>query len=248
MKKTIPAIAAALESIRDKLIFAQYEMKHNENLSAEIQRDNDVIDVLMSNYNQTDNGIKKKQSRLKKLQSEQKALSPLHIFKHKNLAEQIEALRADIDELKSQKAAFLENMLCKSEDDIPRVKQRHKRNDTSLENIKTRNAQLTEQNDTDIAEYNEISNNISPENIAAVREERRNIRNSNEKSLWKRLQEKYGQKYSYELLKSAESDIDKELGETIPKQRKSVRKDLAQKRQQADAQSRNKRKRYEWEL
>ena len=138
-------------------------------------------------------------------------------------------------------------MRCKSEDDIPKVKQQKKNNDISLKNIEARNAQLAEQKKTDIAEYKKISNDIAPEDVVAVREERRNIRNSNEQSLWKRLQERYGHKYKYELLQSTESDIDKVLGEIIPKQRKTVRKDLERKRQQADAQSRNKRKQHEWE-
>ena len=247
VKKTIPAIAAVLESIRDKLIFTQYEIKQNENMSAELTHDNTVIDIIMNNYNSVKNQIKQKSAEKKKLQSEQKTLSPLHIFKHKNLSEQIEAVNKDITHLKNRKAILLDGMHCKSEDDVPKVKRRKENNNISLKNIEGRNAQLTEQNETDIAEYKKISDDIAPKDIAAVCEERRNIRDSNEKSLWKRLQEKYGYKYSYDMLQFAESDIDKALGEAAPQQRKSVRKDLAQKRQQANAQSRNKRKRHEWE-
>ena len=247
VKKTIPAIAAALEGIRDKLIFAQYEIKQNENISAELTHDNTVIDIIMNNYNSVKNQIKQKSTEKKKLQSEQKTLSPLHMFKHKNLSEQIEALNDDITHLKNRKDILLRDMQCKSEEDIPKVKQRKQNNDISLKNIEARNAQLAEQNETDIDEYKKISNDIAPEDVVAVREERRNIRNSNEQSLWKRLQERYGHKYKYELLQSTESDMDKVLGEIIPKQRKSVRKDLERKRQQADAQSRNKHKQHEWE-
>ena len=154
----------------------------------------------------------------------------------------------DITHLKDRKAILLSDMRCKSEEDIPKVKQRKEYNDISLKNIESRNAQLTEQNETDIAEYKKISNNIAPEDVVAIREERRNIRNSNEKSLWKQLQERYGYKYSYDTLQSAENDIDQALGERIPQQRESIRKDLARKRQQADAQSRSNRKRHnEWE-
>ena len=246
VKKTIPAIAAALEGIRDKLIFAQYEIKHNENISAELTHDNTVIDIIMSNYNSVKNQIKQKSAEKKKLQSEQKTLSPLHIFKHKNLSEQIEALNDDITQLKNRKAILLDDMHCKSEDDVPKVKQRKENNNISLKNIEARNAQLTEQNETDIAEYKKISNDITPEDMPAVREERGYVR-STMKSLWTKIQIQYGYRSNYDLLTAARDDVDKALGETIPRQRKSLRKDLERKRHQANAQSKSNRKRHEWE-
>lgn len=88
------------------------------------------------------------------------------------------------------------------------MKQWKENNNISLKNIEARSVQLAEQNETKIAEYKEISNSIAPEDITTVREERRNIRNSNEKSLWKRPQERYGRKYQHELMQSAESDIE----------------------------------------
>ena len=67
------------------------------------------------------------------------------------------------------------------------------------------------------------------------------------KSLWTKIQIQYGYRSNYDFLTAARDDVDKELGEHTPHVRKSIRKDLEPKRQQADAQSRNKRKRYEWE-
>ena len=246
VKKTIPAIAAALEGIRDKLIFTQYEIKHNENISAELMHDNIVIDIIMSNYNNVKNQIKQKSAEKKKLQAERKTLSPLHIFKHKNISERIEVLNEDITHLKNRKAILLDDMHCKSEDDIPKVKQRRENNDILLKNIEARNAQLAEQNETDINEYKNISNDISPEAVPAVREERSNFR-STMKSLWTKIQIQYGYRSNYDFLTAARDDIDKELGVYQKHNRKSLRKDLEQKCQQTDAQSKSNRKRHDWE-
>ena len=82
--------------------------------------------------------------------------------------------------------------------------------------------------------------------MPAVREERSNFR-STMKSLWTKIQIQYGYRSNYDFLTAARDDIDKALGETMPRRSKSLRKDLEQKRQQASAQSRNKRKRHEWE-
>ena len=246
VKKSIPAIAAALEGIRDKLIFAQYEINHNENISAELTHDNTVIDIIMNNYNNVKNQLKRMIARRKKLQLEQKMLSPLHIFKYKKLSEQIEALSDDITHLKNRKAILLGDMRCKSEDDIPKVKQRKKNNNILLKNIEVRNAKLAEQNETGIGEYEKISNDITPEDVSAVREERSNF-HSTMKSLWTKIQIQYGYRSNYDFLTAARDDIDKELGVYQQHNRKSLPKDLEQKRQQADTQSRNKCTRYEYE-
>ena len=82
---------------------------------------------------------------------------------------------------------------------------------------------------------------ISPEDMPAVQEERSNFRNTM-KSLWTKIQQQYGYRSNYDLLKAAKDEIDIELGEYTPHIRKSIRKDLEQKYRQA-AEQQNCRKR-----
>ena len=76
---------------------------------------------------------------------------------------------------------------------------------------------------------------ISPEDMPVVQEERSNFRDTM-KSLWTKIQQQYGYRSNYDLLKAAKDEIDMELGEYQPHIRKSIRKDLEQKRRQADEQ------------
>ena len=87
---------------------------------------------------------------------------------------------------------------------------------------------------------------ISPEDMPAVQEERSNFRDTM-KSLWTKIQERYGYRSNYDLLKAAKDEIDMELGEYQPHIRKSIRKDLEQKRHQVDEQQSRRKHRDEWE-
>ena len=61
------------------------------------------------------------------------------------------------------------------------------------------------------------------------------------------IQQQYGYRSNYDLLKAAKDEIDMELGEYQPHIRKSIRKDLEQKRRQATERQSSRKRRDEWE-
>ena len=98
----------------------------------------------------------------------------------------------------------------------------------------------------DISDFKATIADISPEDMPAIQEERSNFRDTM-KSLWTKIQQQYGYRSNYDLLKAAKDEIDMELGEYHPHIRKSIRKDLEQKRRQADEQQSRRNRRDEWE-
>ncbi len=109
-----------------------------------------------------------------------------------------------------------------------------------------RNSQPAEKMKANIDDFKATVADISPEDMPAVQEERSNFRDTM-KSLWTKIQQQYGYRSNYDLLKAAKDEIDMELGEYQPHIRKSIRKDLEQKRQQADEQQSRRNRRDEWE-
>ena len=125
---------------------------------------------------------------------------------------------------------------------MPNIKKQREQNDISLKNISTRNLQLAEQMKANIDDFKATVADISPEDMPAIQEERSNFRDTM-KSLWTKIQQQYGYRSNYDLLKTAKDEIDMELGEYTPHIRKSIRKNLEQKRQQtAEQQSLGKRR------
>ena len=246
IKNTIPAIAEKLESLRERLIFSQYELKQNNKLSSEIQRSNTVTDLFLSRLNNVKKQIPQKISKAKKLQSEKNGLSVINIFRQRQISEQIEALRTEVAELKTEKAVLPADMKCETEKDVPNIKKQREQNDVSLKNISARNSQLAEKMKADIDDFKATIADISPEDMPAVQEERSNFR-STMKSLWTKIQQQYGYRSNYDLLKAAKDEVDMELGEYQPHIRQSIRKDLEQKRRQAAEQQSRRKRRDEWE-
>ena len=243
-KEVVSVIAENLEKCREKAIFSLYEFKHNEKLSADIQHSNTVTDLLLSRFNNVKKQISQKSSKAKKLQAEKNGLNVVNVFKRKQLSEQIETLQEEVAELKTEKAVLLSDMKCETEEDLSNIKKQREKNNVSLENISARNSQLAEQIKSDIANFKETVVNIAPEDMPVVQEERSNFRDTM-KSLWTKIQQQYGYRSNYDLLKAAKDEIDMELGEYTPHIRKSIRKDLDQKRRQADEHLRKHRD--EWE-
>lgn len=150
---------------------------------------------------------------LKKMKAEQKHLNPIHIFRHKELTEHIDKTEKEIKKLQNLKSAFLDKMSCKSEKDIPQYKALHIKNDDIIIEIAANNTELEKQCADDKAEFISIKKSIPSEDMVAVQAERYTIHDEYTKSNIQKLQEKYGRKYSYDIYKDVEADVNMELHE-----------------------------------
>ena len=213
VKKTVLDFANTLENLRNRYIFNRYEITQNENISAELKQYNTTIDVTVQRYNGIVKQLDNKITELKKMKAEQKHLNPIHIFRHKELTEHIDKTEKEIKKLQNLKSAFLDKMSCKSEKDIPQYKALHIKNDDIIIEIAANNTELEKQCADDKAEFISIKKSIPSEDMVAVQAERYTIHDEYTKSNIQKLQEKYGRKYSYDIYKDVEADVNMELHE-----------------------------------
>lgn len=239
LENTADKIAEKLEGIRNNLISVFYEIKHNKNTADEIQSDNRIIDILLREYNKVVKAIDETGAELEKLKSEKSALPPIHIFKHNALSEQIEQTETKLKNLKNRKSVLLDDMSIKSENDVSKIKEQRNANKTTLENISKRNNTLTEYSEKEKTQYRYIKDNLSPEELTAVQEERRHIREDGIKGVMQKLRDIFGKQYGYDIFKDAETDVSKALNEKpIPK--KSILSQLNRRQQQSTPQHKKK--------
>lgn len=213
VKKTVLDFANTLENLRNRYIFNRYEITQNENISTELKQYNTTIDVTVQRYNGIVQQLDNKITELKKMKAEQKHLNPIHIFRHKELTEHIDKTEKEIKKLQNLKSAFLDKMSCKSEKDIPQYKALHIKNDDIIKEIAANNTELEKQCADDKAEFISIKKSIPSEDMVAVQAERYTIHDEYTKSNIQKLQEKYGRKYSYDIYKDVEADVNMELHE-----------------------------------
>ena len=101
---SIPAIAEALETIRDKVVLLQYQFMHN---SRQLRRIDFILEEqrpIFQEYHFVQKQIKTKQEERKSLVAERKACSAFKVVTINALTKQITTLTEDIEELKSRKA------------------------------------------------------------------------------------------------------------------------------------------------
>ena len=232
VENTAAKIAEKLESFRNNMIAAFYEIKHNKNTADKIQQNNRAIDIILREYNKVVKAIDGADTELSKLKSEKAELPTIHIFKHNTLSEQIAKLETDLKKLKNRKAILLRDMGVKSENDVPQVEEQRNKNDIVLENISKRNDTLTEYSETEKVQYRKLKDSLSPEELSAVQEERSHIREGGILSVIQKLREVFGKHYDYDIFKEAKTDVSKALNER-PLTKKSIKQQLQKKQQQA---------------
>lgn len=231
VKKSVSAIAAALESVRDKLIFLQYQMNFNEERSSVHKQENLVIDDLLGKYRKITQNITDKTAERKKLKSKKSKLPIIHILRHRDLANAITTLTEDIEKLKTRKNMILGQMRCGDDKQVAEVKQRYKNNVAVINQLDTRNTALQQEKANAKAEYEKIRADIVPTDVDAVQDERHNIRERSHTELVSKLKDIYGQHYSSIALKRAIHQIHSYIHEK-PFKRKSIRERLQQNQQQ----------------
>ena len=229
VENTAAKIAEKLENIRTGLISILYQRKFNGKQIEQVDFEKQLVPPLIKKHKKLTGQIKRKSAERKKLIAEKDACSPINIFKQNQLSKQLDALNDEIKELKSDRDFILSKLGCGSESEIDAVEKNHKHNIEIAERLKARNADLETEYTAEKANYIEVKSTVPPENIEAVQDERYDIRNAAINQVRENLQKAYGERYSYDIFREAETAVNDDLGEKPP----SMNRYLRRKRREA---------------
>ena len=244
VKENVPAIASALETLRDHMVLIQYQLIVNTSQQEAVAFQKKLLADILAEYKNVKSEIKAKTAEKKELIAEQKNCG-IHFIRASKLGEQIATLTEDIEELKFQKAQLLTRLNCQ-DNGVAAKKQTLKDMDKALDNLVQQHTLLSEQKETDKAEFLEIRDDITPENKDAVMQEREAIRPQGRVGLVRRLYEKYRDKYSSDTFDEANRQVDAELKEhPIQKKKRSISEQLKTPKQEASQPKKQKKKKYE---
>lgn len=211
VKENIPALASALETLRDNMVFLQYQLIVNTSQQEAVTSQKNLLADILAEYKNVKAEFKAKTAEKKELIAEQKNCG-IHFIRASKLGKQIAALTEDIEELKFQKAGLLSQLNCQ-DNGIAARKQNLKKMETVLETLEQQRAALSEQKEADKTQFLEMKDGIAPENQDAVMQERENLRPDGRVGLVRKLYEKYKDKYSSVTFNEANRQIDTELRE-----------------------------------
>ena len=226
VKNTIPALAEAMESVREKMIIFRYQLGYILTGKRRLTKSLDVMKPEMERYTRIAGKIKEKSKERNTLLSEKKATPMLNILKHRELSRRIAELTEELEELRSEKKQLLAMMDYAEDTGLSTVKKDISAMETNLARLEQQEQKYTAELNAALAEYNGLKAQavgFDPDELAMAQLE---IRPQKEASAESRVQAAYGDKYDFWTMIGAKREVAELLGEEEPR---SIRERLRRK-------------------
>lgn len=250
VKNTLPALAEALESVREKMIIFQYQLGHIFSGKRRLEKSLDVMKPELERYAKIAGEIKEKSKERNSLLSEKKATPVLNIIKHRDLSRRITELTEELEELRSEKKQLLASLDYAEDTTLSAVKKDISAMEANLAKLEQQEQKYTAELNAALAEYNELqaqAADFEPDELAMAQLE---IRPQKEASAESRIQAAYGKQYDFWTMIGAKRDVAEMLGEEEPRSiiERLRRKEWEKERQQQGQHpQRSKKKDRGWE-
>ena len=238
VKNTIPAIAEAMETVRQKMIIFRYQLLHIGTGKRQITDKLHAVQPSMKRYEGIIKQFKVKIRDRRGLLEEKKTVSALQVFRHRELAQKIATLTEDIDELKSEKALLLNQLNCTDDHGMGEIKQHVASMESSLETLNRKEKKYTAELDAALAQYAELQQQAADMDAIELDTACHAIRSDKEWETVQRLQAAYGKKFDSGMLAQSRMDVGEMLGEIV--EPISIRQKLQQLQRQQNRQSHEK--------
>ena len=226
VKNTIPALAEAMESVRENMIIFKYQLGYILTGKRRLTNNLDVIKPELERYTQIAGRIKEKSKERNTLLSEKKATPMLNILKHRELSRRIAELTEELEELRSEKKQLLAMMDYAEDTGLSTVRKDISAMEANLARLEQQEKKYTTELNAALAEYVELKTQASdfdPDELAMAQLE---IRLQKEASAESRVQAAYGDKYDFWTMIGAKREVAELLGEEEPR---SIRERLRRK-------------------
>ncbi len=244
VKNTIPALAEAMESLREKMIVFRYQVRHILSGKEHIEKNLKILQPELTQYVSIANQIKEKSKERKALLAEKKATLMLQIPKHRELSRRIAELTEELEELRSEKALLLQSLQYAEDTGVDVIRKDISTMEAGLKRLEQQEQKYTAELDNALKEYAELQEQAAEFDPDELMSERLAIRPDKESSAVARVQSAYGDRYQPFMMYDSKQDVSEMLGEET--ETRSIRERLRQK-QQPQAQRQKKPKRHEQE-
>lgn len=238
VKNTIPALAEAMESLREKMIVFRYQVWHILSGKEHIEKNLKILQPELTRYIRIAEQIKEKSKERKTLLSEKKATPMIQIPKHRELSRRIAELTEELEELCSEKSLLLQSLQYAENTGVDVIRKDISTMETGLKRLEQQEQKYTAELDNALKEYAELKEQAAEFAPDELMSERLAIRPDKERSAVSRVQSAYGDRYQPLMMYDSKRDVSDMLGEETEVQ--SIRKRLRQKQRQTQRQKKPK--------
>ena len=234
VKNTIPTLAEAMESLREKMIVFRYQVRHILSGKEHIEKNLKILQPELTRYIRIVERIKEKNKERKTLLAEKKSTPIIQIPKHRELSRRIAELTEELEELRSEKALLLQSLQYAEDTGVDVIRKDLTTMEAGLKRLEQQEQKYAAELDNALKEYAELQEQAAEFDADELMAERLAIRPTKERSAVSRVQTAYGEKYQPLTMYDSKRDISEMLGEEA--ETRSVRERLKQNQQRQKTQ------------
>ena len=215
VKNTIPAIAEAMESLREKMIIFRYQLRY---IGAGKKRIKDHVEAVrpeLDRYTVLVQLIRDANKERKKLLAEKKATLVLQRSKQRELSKHIATLTEELEELKAEKSNILHILDCADDNAIALVGKDIATMEVSLKRLERQQQRYSSELDSALQECANLKEQAANLNPIELLTAQLALRPDKERSAVARVQAAYGDKYLPLMMHGSKRDINGLLGEKV---------------------------------
>ena len=240
VKSTLPALAEAMENLRKNLLLFCYQLGYLRKGKERLNTSLNTLRPALAQYNQLAKDIRDKTKERRSLLSEKKALSAVHVFRHRELAAKIAALTEDLEELRSEKNLLLASLAYTEEDAAEQFPKDIAAMEQSLKRLEEQEQKYSAELDAALTEYTGLREQVQGFDPVQLYEARQAIRPGKEQEAENQAQQAYGEKYSPLLMFDSKKAVSRMLDEDA--ERLAVRRMVRQTQKEQQISNKGKRK------
>ena len=244
IKMTVPALAEAMETLREKVIVICYHILHTKIGKRKISDYTNSARAVIEKYKGVVKQITDKKKERKELQKQKDSTPILKIITHRDLARRIAELSEEIEELISEKTRLLNAMKCADDKGVSTVQRDISKMESALAELDKREAKYPAELNKALQQYAEYKKQATEFDIGELGAARLDIRPDKQCSAQRRLESFYGCQYDWLTMASSIHDADMKLNDEIDM--RVIREYAYQQRGQAQQQRNRKLLEQEW--
>ena len=215
VKNTLPALAEAMETLREKMIVLRYHIQIGNAVGRDGKRTIQAEKATLARYTAVSEQITAKKKERKELQNKKKSTPVLRIAIQRNLSRQIAKLTEELEELKSEKLRLLKELKCADDNGVLKVQSEITRIESALATLDETEKKNSSKLNKAIQRYKDLKVQSADFDQGELAAARLKIRPQKQLSAENKLQSSYGKNFSIRSLFTAIHETDRTLNDSI---------------------------------
>lgn len=217
---TIPAIAKALEALRQKLLMLQYQVLHYRSAAWQAAEDLRDVKLDLTRFDTLTTEIKTKITEQRTLTNEKKQTPAWSLLKKRELTQRINALAEEQEDLRTEKNRILASFDLTDDKDMNEIRKWTKQQEDAIQTLTARQDRCEQELNHALEEYEALAKHTSAFDQTTLWPKRLKERENLTNEARATLQTRFGADYSEKRLNFAEQQI----REMLPEEERELRR------------------------